>query len=38
MSVRGDDPIYMLTGPIPATAAAFDKTGLGVDGRPLRMQ
>ena len=31
MSVRGDDPIYMLTGPIPATAHAFDKTGLGVD-------
>lgn len=31
MSVRGDDPIYMLTGPIPATAYAFEKTGMSVD-------
>ena len=28
MSVRGDDPIYMLTAPIPATRYALDKTGL----------
>lgn len=26
MSVRGDDPVYMLTGPIPATKYAFEKT------------
>jgi len=31
MSVRGDDPIYMLTGPIPATAYALEKTGMSVD-------
>jgi acetyl-CoA C-acetyltransferase len=31
MSVRGDDPIYMLTGPIPATRAAFAKSGMSVD-------
>jgi len=31
MSVRGDDPIYMLTGPIPATAHALDKTGMSID-------
>ncbi len=31
LSVRGDDPIFMLTGPIPATAYALDKTGLGID-------
>src|SRR5690606_19516733 len=30
MSVRGDDPIYMLTGPIPATRYAFERTGMGV--------
>ena len=30
MSVRGADPIWMLTAPIPATAYAFKKTGLGV--------
>ena len=28
MSVRGDDPIYMLTAPIPATKRALEKTGL----------
>ena len=28
MSVRGDDPIFMLTAPIPATRYAFEKTGL----------
>jgi acetyl-CoA C-acetyltransferase len=31
MSVRGADPIYMLTGPIPATRYAFEKTGMSVD-------
>ncbi|MFN8035533.1 MAG: acetyl-CoA C-acetyltransferase [Acidimicrobiia bacterium] len=31
ISVRGDDPIYMLTAPIPATAYAFEKTGMSVD-------
>ena len=30
MSVRGDDPIYMLTGPIPATAHALERTGMAV--------
>src|SRR3546814_761007 len=28
MSVRADDPIYMLTAPIPATRYAFEKTGV----------
>src|SRR3954466_11294527 len=28
MSVRADDPIYMLTAPIPATRYAFEKTGM----------
>ncbi|NNE75204.1 MAG: acetyl-CoA C-acetyltransferase [Acidimicrobiales bacterium] len=31
MSVRGADPIYMLTGPIPATAYALEKTGMSID-------
>ena len=31
MSVRGADPIYMLTAPIPATAYALDKTGMSLD-------
>ncbi|MBT94449.1 MAG: acetyl-CoA C-acyltransferase [Acidimicrobiaceae bacterium] len=31
MSARGDDPIYMLTGPIPATEYAFQKTGMNPD-------
>ena len=31
MSVRGDDPIYMLTGPIPATAHALERTGMAID-------
>jgi acetyl-CoA C-acetyltransferase len=31
LSVRGDDPIFMLTGPIPATAYAFQRTGMKVD-------
>ena len=28
LSVRADDPIYMLTAPIPATKHALEKTGL----------
>jgi acetyl-CoA C-acetyltransferase len=28
LSVRGDDPVWMLTAPIPATAYAFEKSGL----------
>ncbi len=31
ISVRGADPIYMLTAPIPATAYAFEKTGMTMD-------
>jgi acetyl-CoA C-acetyltransferase len=31
ISVRGADPIYMLTAPIPATAYAFEKTGMTID-------
>jgi acetyl-CoA C-acetyltransferase len=31
LSVRGADPIFMLTAPIPATAYALNKTGLSVD-------
>jgi acetyl-CoA C-acetyltransferase len=31
MSVLGDDPVYMLTAPIPATARAFEKTGMSND-------
>jgi acetyl-CoA C-acetyltransferase len=31
MSVRGDDPIFMLTAPIPATRWALEKTGLTLD-------
>jgi acetyl-CoA C-acetyltransferase len=31
LSVRGDDPIYMLTAPIPATAYALEKTGMALD-------
>jgi acetyl-CoA C-acetyltransferase len=31
ISCRGADPIYMLTAPIPATAYAFEKTGLSMD-------
>src|SRR2546423_7335452 len=31
LSVRGDDPVFMLTGPIPATKYAFEKTGLTLD-------
>jgi acetyl-CoA C-acetyltransferase len=31
MSVRGDNPVWMLTGPIPATRHALDKAGMTVD-------
>ncbi len=31
ISARGDDPVLMLTGPIPATRYAFEKTGLSID-------
>lgn len=31
LSVRGDDPVWMLTGPIRATRHALDKAGLSVD-------
>ncbi len=31
MSVRGADPIMMLTGPIPATKYALDKAGMSLD-------
>jgi acetyl-CoA C-acetyltransferase len=31
ISVRGEDPIRMLTAPIPATAYAFKKTGMTMD-------
>ncbi|GGO68847.1 acetyl-CoA C-acetyltransferase [Nocardioides deserti] len=31
LSVRGDDPVWMLTGPIRATRHALEKTGLSVD-------
>ncbi|MDP2773332.1 MAG: acetyl-CoA C-acetyltransferase [Nocardioides sp.] len=31
LSVRGDDPVWMLTGPIRATAHALKKTGLSIE-------
>ncbi len=31
LSVRGDDPVYMLTAPIPATRWAMEKTGMSLD-------
>jgi acetyl-CoA C-acetyltransferase len=31
LSVVGDDPVYMLTGPIPATAAVLARSGLNID-------
>jgi acetyl-CoA C-acetyltransferase len=31
LSVRGDDPVWMLTAPIPATAYALQRTGLSLD-------
>ncbi|NKY51632.1 thiolase family protein [Nocardia vermiculata] len=30
-AVAGDDPLYMLTAPIPATRKILDRTGLGID-------
>ena len=35
LSVRGADPIYMLTAPIPATAYALAKTGMSLDDLDL---
>ncbi|MGV0790367.1 steroid 3-ketoacyl-CoA thiolase FadA6 [Mycolicibacterium sp. XJ1819] len=31
ISARGADPVFMLTGPIPATRYALEKTGLSID-------
>jgi acetyl-CoA C-acetyltransferase len=31
LSVRGDDPVYMLTAPIPATRRALEKTGMSLE-------
>ena len=31
ISVRADDPIWMLTGPIPATRYALERTGMSID-------
>jgi acetyl-CoA C-acetyltransferase len=31
LSVTGDDPVWMLTGPIRATARALERSGLGID-------
>jgi acetyl-CoA C-acetyltransferase len=31
LTVVGDDPVYMLTGPIPATLAALNRSRLGID-------
>jgi acetyl-CoA acyltransferase len=31
-AVVGDDPLYMLTGPIPVTRAVLSRSGLGLDG------
>ncbi|ORW69448.1 steroid 3-ketoacyl-CoA thiolase FadA6 [Mycolicibacter senuensis] len=31
ISARGDDPVFMLTGPIPATRYALEKTGLDIE-------
>jgi acetyl-CoA C-acetyltransferase len=35
LSVRGDDPVWMLTAPIPATAWALQKTGMSLDDMDL---
>jgi acetyl-CoA C-acetyltransferase len=32
LSARGEDPVRMLTAPIPATAHALKKTGMSIDG------
>ena len=34
-TVRADDPIYMLTAPIPATRHALEKAGMSLDGIDL---
>jgi len=31
LSVTGDDPVWMLTGPIPATKRALDRSGMSID-------
>jgi len=31
LSVRGDDPVWMLTGPIPATKHALERSGLSIE-------
>jgi acetyl-CoA C-acetyltransferase len=31
LSVRGDDPVWMLTAPIPATRYAMEKSGMSLD-------
>jgi acetyl-CoA C-acetyltransferase len=31
LTVLADDPVWMLTGPIPATRRALERTGLGID-------
>jgi len=31
LSVRGDDPVWMLTGPIPATKHALERAGMTID-------
>jgi acetyl-CoA C-acetyltransferase len=35
LSVRGDDPVWMLTAPIPATAYALDRAGMTLDDMDL---
>jgi len=35
LSVRGDDPVWMLTGPIRATAYGLEKSGLSIDAIDL---
>lgn len=35
ISVRGSDPVWMLTAPIPATARALEKTGMKLDDMDL---
>jgi acetyl-CoA C-acetyltransferase len=35
MSVRGDDPVWMLTAPIPATAYAMKKSGMKLEDMDL---
>jgi len=35
LSVRGDDPVWMLTGPIRATAHALERSGMSIDDLDL---